>query len=976
VDDVMEPDLDCDIFDIPAECEKHLQQLKNIREHILPPGALASGQRGLAHKAAALVYMWHLEVGPSHALADFAESFESNTGDMGTEISLPDFVCSRRAADDLLPDWVQRQDLANDLEEPGHVPAVDSGSQVHLMPNALTIAGLQHIVNNLSEDVHKGLDHWDTFHSQLKNFEQMLKLPERRRRFFFTCVRGTAFANKERAILHFHATLYEKRWKEVLTFLKMLKSLLPVFRACWCHQKYQRGVDGTGERFVAEDDVEDGNKFKPLGITEAIQNSFFNRYVAFALAVEEIPQQRLAAWGEGCSCHERLFQNLSDHRRMSLYKRQFGEGYTCCPMHGKRAPELADGRLHAVLQEAWDLATHDVLFGFIADLHPLTESERIRFQSDITKAKVTIETVLTVKLQYYGRLPWLLCGLALADESRARAIGVKAISQFEQDPREAVHHRKTWALMQPQSQFRAQLQSFVQGQQRWSCGPEFSLQVAKLRLVPVVETTIEEKHSRVSLDKKRHHIGPVRVSLANRLPLFFRTISRDPSALQDLLPFFQQARSLKEVPPLLNLEGSPCLIGYKAWRHCTKLKALLSLVLYRCDMDASFRSLKSELKLHSKAKAKEQRLEALASYAVQRVDEPAILQRAFREHFIESAQTGVFYSLPASCGAKVQSLTSYLDQCASKRQRSAAVADDDDRAYCLDVEGLEHAPGQACQAPLFFQVVPRRPTNKKTVHVKCGAGSNLRMQDVAINIFKAVPDGEFDFSDSAIVESCPSSHHEHGDSIALLREFGNVKEIESKCLMWPSHEALYSLPLPAPHVSPADVGHFVTRLVQAEAFASSPKAKWLRVDGQDQYANIVSHLADAGFLSLDPCEDDDASVCALSDRALKMLDMSIRLSSPVAGFAPRENIPIADLSSYELIRRLQDEGWTWSKWKAPGKKRKQQPLELLGYRPGLAKAWHTAGIVPQHLYLQALLRAEDLWFVFIFKRWFLNGVRF
>lgn len=48
-------------------------------------------------------------------------------------------------------------------------------------------------------------------------------------------------------------------------------------------------------------------------------------------------------------------------------------------------------------------------------------------------------------------------------------------------------------------------------------GAFFVSEVAKLRFVIVVETTIENKHARVTLARRTHAIGPVIVSLTNRI---------------------------------------------------------------------------------------------------------------------------------------------------------------------------------------------------------------------------------------------------------------------------------------------------------------------------------------------------------------------------------------------------------------------------------------------------------------------------
>eukprot|EP00975_Prorocentrum_lima_P002677 590683-Prorocentrum_lima.AAC.1 len=69
--------------------------------------------------------------------------------------------------------------------------------------------------------------------------------------------------------------------------------------------------------------------------------------------------------------------------------------------------------------------------------------------------------------------------------------------------------------MRPGSAFHEALDSFITGTAIDDLPVDFRWQVAAWRFIPCVETTIEEKHSRVALSKRRHPLGPVRVSLGN-----------------------------------------------------------------------------------------------------------------------------------------------------------------------------------------------------------------------------------------------------------------------------------------------------------------------------------------------------------------------------------------------------------------------------------------------------------------------------
>jgi len=325
----------------PLECWRSLlQTLKNIKEHIYHPTAVASGQRGLPHKIAAELHQWHFDVPVAVSLNAHADTFECHTSDMGIEISMPDFEVDN--VDDLLPPWLQREDLHADIgDTPRNTATPRRGG--HFMNNALTIYGLQHAANNINCDVHKSLTYWEEFWKQLKNFEALLGVGERRRRFIWTCIRGTTYDNQSHLLKKFSGSLYEKRWNCVLTFLKKLKSLLPIFRRCWDHEKFANNTDGNGAAF--KDDAE-GDAEHTLGMLDlvalsaTIHDNFFNRFVDFAFSVESVPTEAISSWGEGCHCHEPLFRSglhspdgraMSEYKRRQLLKTHFGAGYRTCP---------------------------------------------------------------------------------------------------------------------------------------------------------------------------------------------------------------------------------------------------------------------------------------------------------------------------------------------------------------------------------------------------------------------------------------------------------------------------------------------------------------------------------------------------------------------------------------------------------------------------------------------------------------------
>lgn len=152
-----------------------------------------------------------------------------------------------------------------------------SDEEKMMMPNCVTYPGMRHVVDNLLSSTHKSMEHWPVFFGQLKHFESLLRIPERRERFVWTCLDGTEHQRYMYLSESFSASLYESRWREVTRFLKALMPLLPAFNLAWDTRKYVLGVDNEGNVREVQQRVEDQRaveqgivKFDPAQI--AIEN--------------------------------------------------------------------------------------------------------------------------------------------------------------------------------------------------------------------------------------------------------------------------------------------------------------------------------------------------------------------------------------------------------------------------------------------------------------------------------------------------------------------------------------------------------------------------------------------------------------------------------------------------------------------------------------------------------------------------------
>ena len=169
---------------------------------------------------------------------------------------------------------------------------------------------------------------------------------------------------------------------------------------------------------------------------------------------------------------------------------------------------------------------------------------------------------------------------------------------YYKDPRQEVHDEITWSYMQPESVFLLELIQFVDQQTPRFDLPTLALVSATLFFGSCAETTIEEKHARVSLQKKAHRIGPVKVSLANRFPQITRQLERQQVDVLEFIDAFSDARSLIKIPSLLNIESHPELRSIKSlWKMNTEL----SKILYNCDMYSLYRSQADAMAVENKA---------------------------------------------------------------------------------------------------------------------------------------------------------------------------------------------------------------------------------------------------------------------------------------------------------------------------------------------------------------------------------------
>ena len=156
----------------------------------------------------------------------------------------------------------------------------------------------------------------------------------------------------------FGANLYTERWGEISNFCKELKGLMFLLRQCWSESKYGQYID-TSREFTDRPNAEVRTpehlgKWDPKAITRILKDNYFQRFFLLHVAMDEIPQQHIASWSEGCECHEVLMTNgagecLSKYQKEKMFESHYGQKYMKCMLAGNRAPLLAAGYVKATL---------------------------------------------------------------------------------------------------------------------------------------------------------------------------------------------------------------------------------------------------------------------------------------------------------------------------------------------------------------------------------------------------------------------------------------------------------------------------------------------------------------------------------------------------------------------------------------------------------------------------------------------------
>lgn len=612
-------------------------------------------------------------------------------------------------------------------------------------------------------------------------------------------------------------------------------------------------------------------------------------------------------------------------------------------MRGKRAPEIAAGEhLDRVFEQIWRVKLASVV-EVLRDV-TLSAPQWTRILNNLQGAKTHLRTLLQLKMDFAKRLPFYFAVLAHSSEDTARSGGQAIMRIFREAGGDfSGHHRITQRLFSD-TKFVAELGRFCDGCPRGQLDADVLRTIAVWRFVPIVETTIEEKHSRLALQLKRHGVGPVRVSLTNREPLLERVFSASPIALEDLVREFGRARCIKDIPQLLNFENHPEL--ERIPKTQSKLVPALGKILYRSDLTSLFFSQREVVREAGAKRRLEERQEAQHMPKRRPVTVDSVIKEAIREHFRETAALDCVFSVPAAGGMEVETLGNFLDSSESLEAKRRRILSEVDYREIISAD-VEVQPSESegrTAGIMFFKPVMMTPSMKKFLHVAPEAGRRLRREHIAVSIHGIALQSR---DGTVMIASTPVGEHSKLDPVSLLGDLGDAAVLEERFLAWPQAKeqsfffARSALPETVDDETFELVQRVVTDMVGHSAFETSRA-----YSPPEAQRGLMDLLSGVGLVQ----SVGDATYC-LTQIGLRSLQQAWTLCVPQRVCERRPELAIEDCTCYELICRLSDAGWRWQLWK--GRR------WCVGYVPGDAKIWFTTGNSPPRAYLQVLLRAEE-----------------
>jgi hypothetical protein len=266
-----------------------------------------------------------------------------------------------------------------------------------------------------------------------------------------------------------------------------------------------------------------------------------------------------------------------------------------------------------------------------------------------------LELGLKLKTSFWGKLPWLLAGLAHPSASLARRTARSCVALWDTSGDERhLHHRLTKEFLDPAGTLRRDIDLFAQGTPLSNLSERTQQRVACMKFWPTVERTVEAAHKDMKMHAGHHRAGPVSLSMAVRATTVLDGLLNGHGgpdcgqALDDLLECITLVRHIRKAPELLCLGRHPVVQQLREGNaRSSHWMRKVAEVVYRCDVDEMFIATGDQQRNHKRKIERVRRQVKAVLDPRPLLSASSLLAHALTEHLREVLSEDSIVSLPA-----------------------------------------------------------------------------------------------------------------------------------------------------------------------------------------------------------------------------------------------------------------------------------------------------------------------------------------
>eukprot|EP00435_Cladocopium_sp_Y103_P046299 s241_g13.t1 len=435
---------------------------------------------------------------------------------------------------DLFSDDLPYDDVELFSDETAQQPQQDrdgDGEGMVSFEGSLEGPDMMHIIHNATNNLGDVVSCYESTLASLKSLCSLLSGRESKQQLIETCFNhGPAIAFQD-MISSFDISVHEQRWNTIASAIEEVHALEAALRAHWNLAQFLGEAAGICEDGMVPAEKPAANDVEAFGVglrtvDEAICSDKFWGAIKVLLPIAMV-QREAVRWANGCACHNGLEKELRLIDRPPPEWKQLVEG---CPLRGRRCSELAAGDFFQLLRKIFEESATRLEYQLPRGL---SLEEVAGFMKDFHLARQHLLTTYVVKLSFWTEAPHVLAGLAHSDPTvRVKSVQ-KCLASGSKHPKITELRRHVLAV-----------QELMESGGLWGDSDvmlPLRLLATEFRLMFTSAWRVEGQHARTKKAAQHapHHSAAY-TSLTHRLPEIKECVQNDPEAVTILAKLMDQ----------------------------------------------------------------------------------------------------------------------------------------------------------------------------------------------------------------------------------------------------------------------------------------------------------------------------------------------------------------------------------------------------------------------------------------------------